>query len=270
MANGVLYIVATPIGNLGDFSQRAIETLSNVDLIACEDTRVTLKLLNHFGINTKTISYHKFSEKERSEKLIAFLLEGKNIALVSDAGTPIISDPGSILVQEARSNNIKVVPIPGPCAVITALSSIVNDGTFSFCGFIPQNKSELENYQKFLFNFNLVFYESPNRIIKTLYSCREIFGEIFVTVARELTKIHEDINTFNISEMINYLENSVVKGEIVLVLHKKTKNDKENIDFDICAKKLMEKGYSAKDTAQIISTIFNVKKNDVYKNIINN
>ena len=267
MSSGVLYIVATPIGNLGDFSQRAIDTLVSVDIIACEDTRVTQKLLNHFGINTQTISYHKFSEKERSQKLIGLLKSGKNVALVSDAGTPLISDPGSVLVQEARNENIKIVPISGPSAIITALSAIYNDGIFAFCGFVPQKVSEFEKFVKYINDFNLVFYESPNRIIKTLYLCKEIFGDITVSVARELTKIYEDINTFTVTDMINYLENGVVKGEIVLVLHK-VSNVQPNLEYMEKAEKLIKLGYSAKDTSQIISAIFDVKKNEVYKNIL--
>lgn len=264
---GILYIVATPIGNLGDMSQRAIDTLSAVDIIACEDTRVTQKLLNHFGINTQTISYHKFSEKERSKKLIEILKSGKNVALVSDAGTPLISDPGSILVKEAREEKIKVVPISGPSAIITTLSAIYNDGVFAFCGFAPQKRAEFEKFTNHIQDFNLVFYESPNRIIKTLYLCKEIFGDITVSVARELTKIYEDINTFAISDMISYLENGVVKGEFVLVLHK-VNQDKVEVEYMDKAVKLLQLGYSAKDTAQIISTLFDVKKNEVYKNII--
>ena len=266
MSSGILYIVATPIGNLCDISQRAITTLSDADLIACEDTRVTQKLLNHYKIITKTISYHKFSEKERSAKLINLLLEGKNIALVSDAGTPIISDPGSILVEEARKNNIKVIPVPGCSAITTFLSAISNDGLFAFCGFFPQKESEIYKYKKFTGDFNLVFYESPNRIIKSLNLIKEIFGEVKISLGRELTKIHEDINTFLISDMINYLSATTVKGEIVFVIHKT--DIKENIDYTEYARKLSQKGYSAKDVSIILSTIFDVPKNIIYKSLI--
>ena len=266
MNSGFLYIVATPIGNLGDFSTRAVETLQNVDLIACEDTRVTQKLLNHFGINTKTISYHKFSEKERSTKILSYLQEGKNVALVSDAGTPLISDPGSILVEEAKKQNIKVIPIPGCSAVITTLSAIPNDGKFAFLGFFPQKQSEIKPLLDFAKDFNLVFYESPNRILKTLNVVRDILGDVKVSLARELTKIHEDINTFNVSYMINYLENSIVKGEIVFVIHKIEHN--KNIDFEIFAKKLINNGYTAKDTVNILSLIFDVPKNELKKKVI--
>lgn len=265
MSTGNLYIVATPIGNLGDFSQRAIETLQNADIIACEDTRVTQKLLNHFGINTKTISYHKFSEKERSVKLIELLKQGQNVALVSDAGTPLISDPGSILVDEAKKENIKVVPIPGCCAVITALSAIYNDGTFAFMGFFPQKNSEAIKALAFVKDFNLVFYESPNRILKTLEFIRENIESVDISVAKELTKIHEDINTFEISEMMKYLKNTVIKGEFVFVIHKK--EDTQKAEYMEKAQKLLKEGYSAKDVSKIISTLFDVSKNEVYKKI---
>ena len=265
MAKGTLYIVATPIGNLGDFSARAVDTLKNADIIACEDTRVTQKLLNHFDIRTKTISYHKFSEKERSNKLIAALNNGSDVALVSDAGTPIISDPGSILVKEARENNIKVVPIPGCCAAITALSAIYNDGTFAFLGFFPQKLTDAKNILEYSKDFNLVFYESPNRIIKTLHFIKENLGSVDISIARELTKIHEDINSFEISEMINYLETTTVKGEIVFVIHKR--EIKEEKDYFKRAQKLLKEGFSAKDVSKIISILYDVPKNEVYKKI---
>lgn len=265
MRKGILYIVATPIGNLKDITFRAIDTLNAVDLIACEDTRVTQKLLNHYGISVKTISYHKFSEKERSFKLIQILNEGKNIALVSDAGTPLISDPGSILVAKAQENGIKVVPICGPSAVITTLSAISNDGNFAFCGFFPQKKTDVNKILNFSNDFDLVFYESPNRILKTLCIVRDILGSVRISLARELTKIYEDINTLEISEMINYLEKSAVKGEIVFVVHRN--NITSFFEYENYAQKLLVKGYSAKDTSQIISILFDVAKNEVYQKI---
>ena len=265
MHAGNLYIVATPIGNLGDFSTRAVETLKTADIIACEDTRVTQKLLNHFDISTKTISYHKFSEKERTIKLLELLKQGRNVALVSDAGTPLISDPGSILVKEAKNENIKVIPIPGCCAAITALSAIYNDGVFAFMGFFPQKNSQALKALSYSKDFNLVFYDSPNRIIKTLNFIKETLGEVNISVAKELTKIHEDINTLEISEMIKYLENTVIKGEFVFVVHKQ--ETKEEIDYLPNAKKLLQEGFSAKDVSKIISTLFDVPKNEVYKKI---
>lgn len=265
MGNGKLYIVATPIGNLGDFTIRAAEVLKTVDIIACEDTRVTQKLLNHYGITTKTISYHKFSEKERSGKLIDFLKNGQNVALVSDAGTPLISDPGSILVNEAKKENLQVIPVPGCSALITALSGIHNDGTFAFLGFFPQKLSDMQKVLDYVSAFNLVFYESPNRILKTLYFIKENIGSVNISVARELTKVHEDINTFEISDMINYLEKTVVKGEIVFVVHKREKQ--ENIEYSDKVKSLLKEGFGAKDVAKIISVFYDVSRNEVYKKV---
>ena len=268
MKTGTLYIVATPIGNLSDISQRALETLQSVDIIACEDTRVTQKLLNHFSISTKTISYHKFSEKERSAKLVEMLLNGQNIALVSDAGTPLISDPGSILISECEKNSIQIIPIPGCCALITALSAISNDSQFAFLGFFPQKETEIENLKKYIHDFDLIFYESPNRIIKSLKSIKKILGNVNVSIGRELTKIHEEIKTFQIDEMINYLENSTVKGEFVLVIHKlKQETNLKEINFLNEAQKILKLGYSTKDTAKIISCIFDLPKNQVYQTL---
>ena len=266
MSTGNLYIVATPIGNLGDFSRRAVDVLQNVDIIACEDTRVTQKLLNHFGINTKTISYHKFSEKERSAKLIEILKNGNDVALVSDAGTPLISDPGSVLVKEAKNESIKVIPVPGCCALITALSSIYTDGAFAFAGFFPQKISDAKKILSYIDEFNLVFYESPNRILKTLKSVEQQLGSVTVSVARELTKIHEDINTFEISEMILYLEKSTLKGEIVFVIHKKETDEKT--DYAEYTQKLLSEGYGAKEVSKIISVMFGVSRNEVYQSIV--
>ena len=265
MEFGTLYIVATPIGNLGDFSSRAIQTLQSADIIACEDTRVTQKLLNHFGIKTKTISYHKFSEKEQSKKLINMLKNGQNIALVSDAGTPLISDPGNILVEIARTENITIVPVPGCCAAITALSAISASGSFAFMGFFPQKQSEIQPILKYSEHHNLVFYESPNRILKTLQTIQKTLGNVTISIGRELTKIHEDIKTLEISKMIEYLNNSTLKGEIVFIIHKKEYTD--HADYIAPAKKLLQEGFSAKDTAKIISIIFEMPKNEVYKNI---
>ena len=151
----------------------------------------------------------------------------------------------------------------------TALSAIANDGTFMFLGFFPQKLSEIEKLKNYISEANLVFYESPNRILKTLEISKELFGEIHVSIARELTKIHEDINTFPISQMIEYLENSVVKGEITLILHKKMES-KEDFDFSSQAEKLLKNGYSAKDTSKILSLIFDIPKNEIYKKIISN
>ena len=203
---GTLFIVATPIGNLSDFSKRAVETLKECDLILVEDTRQTIKLLNFFEIKKKMVSYHKFNEKERTMEIINDLKNGKNIALVSDAGTPCISDPGYILVKEARENNIKVIGIPGCSAVITALSiGGLDTSSFSFYGFVPTEnkaKKQLFNEIKTSKVKTKVIYESPKRIIKTLSELSNDIPECVVSVCSELTKIHEKCIYGKIDEVI--------------------------------------------------------------------
>lgn len=184
------YIVPTPIGNLGDITFRAIEVLKAVDVIACEDSRNTQKLLNHFEIKTKLISYHKFNEKERVNLFLNMLSEGKTVALVSDAGTPLICDPGSVLLEELKLNNIKVTSLPGACALTTFLSQVPRAGEdFAFVGFLPKSESKIfEILQKFS-HTNLVFYDSPNRLLKTLEYINKFNPDAKVAVGRELTKI---------------------------------------------------------------------------------
>ncbi len=193
---GILYLVATPIGNLQDISLRCIETLKTVDLIACEDTRHTRKLLTHFNISQKLTSYHEHNEQKRAEELAELLLDGKSIAVVSDAGTPAICDPSFRIVQKAHEIGAKVVPIPGAVAFVNALivSGLPTDSVF-FGGFLPSKKSETRNRLeevKYIFA-TLVFYETPHRISKSLQDCLEVLGNRNAAVARELTKLHEEI-----------------------------------------------------------------------------
>lgn len=217
---GDLYIVSTPIGNLEDITLRALRVLKEVDLIACEDTRVTKKLLKHYEIQTKLFSYHKFSEKQKAQQIIEFLNAGKNIALVSDAGTPVISDPGFELIKMAKKYDIKVIPIPGPSAVITALSATGSeDGKFVFLGFLPKTKNEKEKLLSKYRETAIIFYESPNRLLKTLTELDEIFGNITITVARELSKIFEEIKTATVGELIEYYSKKPIKGEITVILN---------------------------------------------------
>ncbi len=265
MNKGTLYTVATPIGNLSDITQRAVEVLSSVDIIACEDTRVTQKLLNHFDIKTKTISYHKFSEQKRSVEIIEHLNNGLNVALVTDAGTPLISDPGSILIENARKESIKITPIVGACAVIGLLQSVQNSGNFAFIGFFPQKKEEIKLLEKIIYDFDIVFYEAANRIIETFENIKEAFGEkIKISIGRELTKKFEDINTFEITEMLEYLKSNTLKGEIVALIHKSNKpNEDKNCLAEIT--KLLNKGFSAKDISIILSELNFGNKNEIYK-----
>lgn len=219
---GQLFIVATPIGNLEDITQRALRVLREADLIACEDTRHTRKLLNHFAITTATISYHEHNEQERAAELCEVLESGKNVALVSDAGTPLISDPGFRLVQAAVDRGISVVPIPGASAVITALSvSGLPTDQFLFAGFLPSRagarRAKLNELRTVA--GTLVFYEAPHRIKATLKEALDVFGDRQAVIARELTKLHEEFARGSLSELVEkFLQNETPRGEMVLII----------------------------------------------------
>jgi 16S rRNA (cytidine1402-2'-O)-methyltransferase len=219
---GTLYVVATPIGNLSDITHRAIEVLRDADLIACEDTRHTRKLLQHYGITTKTISYHEHNEQIRCDELIAQLQEGKTIAVVSDAGTPAISDPGYRLVHQAAEQGIPVVPLPGPSAVITALvgSGLPTD-EFFFAGFLPARSVARQQRLRdlALVPATLIFYEAPHRLRSTLEDASKILGERKAVVARELTKLHEEFRRGLLSDLVeHYSSQETPRGEIVLLI----------------------------------------------------
>jgi 16S rRNA (cytidine1402-2'-O)-methyltransferase len=218
---GTLYLVATPIGNLSDITHRALEVLRDVDLIACEDTRHTHKLLSHYGITTKTVSYHQHNEQQRTAQLIDQLQQGHNIAIVSDAGTPSISDPGFRLVRAAIENEVTVVPVPGPSALISALIAAgLPTDEFFFAGFLPARSnarrarlSELQSVPG-----TLIFYEAPHRLAGTLKDAYEILGERDAVVARELTKVHEEIRRGRLSELSNHYQSAEPRGEIVVLI----------------------------------------------------
>lgn len=220
--SGTLYLVATPIGNLEDITGRALRLLREVDLIACEDTRHTRVLLDHYGIKTKTISYHEHNERERAQQLYALLEEGKNIALVSDAGTPGISDPGFRLVRMCAEGGASVVPVPGPAAFVAALvASGLPTDEFFFGGFLPARstarRARLEEVRAI--PSTLIFYEAPHRLAETLADAREILGERAAAVARELTKLHEEIVRGHLSELARrFAEKEVARGEMVLLI----------------------------------------------------
>ena len=220
--SGTLYLVATPIGNLSDITQRAIKTLNEVDLIACEDTRHTQKLLNHFGIQTKTISYHDHNEQQRTEQLIEKLKQGSSIAVVSDAGSPAISDPGYRLVRAAIDHDLNVVPIPGPSALISALTVAgLPTDEFFFAGFLPSRSTARRMRLQELTTVpgTLVFYESPHRLATTLTDALEVLGERDAVVARELTKLHESFKRGKLSELAKHYSGvEEPRGEIVLLI----------------------------------------------------
>jgi 16S rRNA (cytidine1402-2'-O)-methyltransferase len=219
---GTLYVVSTPIGNLEDITHRAIRVLGEVDLIACEDTRHTHKLLQHYGISTKTISYHEHNEQERSGELIDLLLRGTNVAVVSDAGTPGISDPGFRLIRLAVAKQVQVVPIPGPSALVTALvASGLPTDEFFFGGFLPARSGARQTRLNELRAVpgTLIFYEAPHRLAATLKDAFEILGEREAVVARELTKLHEEIARGRLSELAaRFSSGETARGEIVLIV----------------------------------------------------
>ena len=228
--SGKLYLVATPIGNLEDITLRAIQVLKDVDLIAAEDTRHTLKLLNHLKIKKPLISYYKQNEKIKTKELINKLLNGENIALVSDAGTPAISDPGEEIVREAINQNIEIVPIPGACALINSLiSSGISAKEFIFIGFLPVNKKDknkkLEEYKNA--KQTLIFYEAPHKLIDTLENIRDILGDRSICLARELTKIHEEFIRGTVSEILEKCKEP--KGEFVIVVEGSQESSDEEI-----------------------------------------
>ncbi|MBI4433114.1 MAG: 16S rRNA (cytidine(1402)-2'-O)-methyltransferase, partial [Candidatus Omnitrophica bacterium] len=219
--SGILYLVATPIGNLGDITYRAVEILKNVDLIACEDTRHSSVLLNHYGIHKPLMSYHDFSERQKAPRLAEEMKNGKTIALISDAGTPGIADPGYRLVKAAIENNIKVEAIPGPSAVLTALSlSGLPTDRFVFEGFLPVKSGAREKKLLSLKEEDrtVIFYESPHRILKSLKAIEKTLGEITVVVARELTKKFEEIFRGTAAEAHKYFSQKKIRGEFVILL----------------------------------------------------
>ena len=257
------YIVPTPIGNIEDITLRAIDVLKSVDIIACEDTRTTQSLLYKYNIKTKTVSFHKFNEKSKVDEFISMLKNGKKIALVSDAGTPMICDPGSILISELRKNNISITSLAGACAVSTFLSGIPRENEyFSFIGFFPKT-SEIakEIFCKYA-DTNLIFYESPNRIVETLKLIKEIRGEVKIALSRELTKLYEETVIDSISKVIEYFS-SGIKGEIVCMVYPNEKSDE--FLFKTKIQSLKDKGFKSKEIATILSTLYDINKNEVYK-----
>ena len=273
---GILYVVATPIGNINDITYRAVEVLSNVYIIATEDTRHSKKIFNYFGIKTKQISYHKHNEVERRDYLIKLLLEGKDIAIVSDAGTPSISDPGDIIISEAHKKNIMVSPIPGVSSVIAAISSsgFASDD-FKFIGFLPKKNSKKLDILKIKNNFSLVFFESPNRVINTLEELRKIYGgQKKILVAKEITKIYENINHLSLDDWFEYFSennNERLKGEFVIIIPKEELTNKDVSDSKIESFiiLLLKNNVSYNSAIKIVCTFYKLNKNKIYKKYIN-
>ncbi|MCI9346953.1 MAG: 16S rRNA (cytidine(1402)-2'-O)-methyltransferase [Lachnospiraceae bacterium] len=227
---GMLYLCATPIGNLGDMTPRAVETLQNVDLIAAEDTRNSIKLLNHFGIRTSMTSYHEYNKVEKADYLVEQIQQGKNVALISDAGTPAISDPGEVLVQKCQERGITVTSLPGPAACITALTlSGLSSRRFCFEGFLPSDKKEKAQILAELKEESrtIVIYEAPHHLVRTLGELYEALGERRITLCRELTKKFETILPTTIGEALSLYEREEPRGEYVLVVEGKSLRQKE-------------------------------------------
>lgn len=259
------YIVPTPIGNLSDITLRAIETLKSVDIIACEDMRVTQKLLNHYDIRTKCVSYHKFNEKERVDYFLELLNEGKKIALVSDAGTPLFCDPGAVIVEELRKHNFSVTSLAGANAVATFLSQVPREGEdFTFIGFLPKTKTQIENLLKTYKSTDIVFYDSPNRILNTLDIIKDIRPNSKVAIGRELTKVFEEIVIDSAENIIEHFKNNILKGEIVGLIFRENFNCND-IDIDEKISVLKRKGFKDKDISVILTELYKLNKNDIYK-----
>ena len=271
---GRLYIVATPIGNLEDITLRALKALKQVSVIAAEDTRRTKKLLNAYNINTPLTSLYEHNELKKSGALIAKIMEGYDIAYVSDAGTPGISDPGYLLIQEALANNVSLVPIPGACAAIATLSiSGLPTDSFVFHGFLPARSGKRRDFIRSMANETktIVFYESPKRLMATLRDVMDILGNRQIVVARELTKIYEEIIRSPVAEVIDAWQNRVVKGEITIIISGSKKVDRPPSEDDIhhlIARYKQNSALSERDLIGKISRELGVSRKLVYSEVI--
>ncbi|MEE3393267.1 MAG: 16S rRNA (cytidine(1402)-2'-O)-methyltransferase [Lachnospiraceae bacterium] len=279
IAYGNLYIVATPIGNLDDMTFRAIKVLKEADLIAAEDTRNTIRLLNHFEISTPMTSYHEYNKYDKAMVLIGQLKEGKNIALVTDAGTPGISDPGEVIVGFAHREDIRCIPVPGPAACITALCvSGLSTRRFAFEAFLPRDKrsradilSELRDETR-----TIIIYEAPHHLKETLSDLFNVLGDRKAAAARELTKIHEDINLSSLKELIEYYNDNDPRGEYVLVIEGKSLEDKkqeekaqwEDLSVPDHVKLYEDQGFDRKEAMKKAAADRGVSKRDIYNQLM--
>jgi 16S rRNA (cytidine1402-2'-O)-methyltransferase len=271
---GTLYLVATPIGNLKDMTFRAVEILREVDLIACEDTRYTRNLLNHFRISNRTVSYHEHNEKERAEELVDRLLAGESIAIVSDAGTPGICDPGFLIVQRAIDIGAAVVSIPGPAAFVAALvaSGLATDAIY-FGGFLPAKKGErIKRLEQLRYiPATLIFYEAPHRLAGSLASCKTVLGDRHAAVARELTKLHEEIARGSLSSLAGRFSDEKVKGEIVLVIARADPSIVRKADPGSIVDRIAElvnEGSDRKSALKKAAKEFGLSKSEAYRQTI--
>lgn len=268
MPEGRLYVVSTPIGNLEDITLRALDTLRKVDYIACEDTEHSIKLLNYYEIKKPLISYWSEKEKVRAEEIIHKIKSGHNVALITDAGTPGISDPGAVVISRAIQEGIDVIAVPGVTALITALSiSGLNSQEFTFIGFLPVKQSQRKKKLLELSSERrtLVFYEAPHRILQTLNDMLEVFGDRKVCITRELTKMFEEVLRGSLSEIIEKLERSKIAGEYVIVVEG-AKEREFSLDEALKeVRELMKKGKGRKEAVKIVSELYNLSKKELYE-----
>lgn len=271
--SGTLYVVGTPIGNLGDFSPRAVSVLEQADFIAAEDTRVTLKLLNHFDIKKELVSYYEHNKREKGDVILQRLLAGESCAVVTDAGMPAISDPGEDLVRSCHEHGIPVEAVPGPTAFATALAiSGMETGRFTFEGFLSVTKRTRREHLEELKNERrtMVFYEAPHKLIYTLRDFLETFGDREIALVREITKIHEEVVRTTLSEAVRKYEAEKPKGEFVLILAGK-KEEAQPLTLEeavAMAQKLTAQGMSVNAAAKEIAGATGFKKNEIYKALL--
>lgn len=273
--SGKLYVVGTPIGNLSDFSPRGIKTLEEVDFIAAEDTRVTLKLLNHFEIKKELVSYFEHNKKGKGEFIINRILSGESAAVVSDAGMPAISDPGEELVALAHQNGIEVESVPGPSAFVTALSiSGMDCRRFCFEGFLPIDKVERKEALSRLRKETrtMVFYEAPHKLKQTLKDFSDIFEETReIAIVKEITKLHETVLKTTLFEALKYFEDNAPRGEYVIILAGAKEEEREEISVEsavLLAKKFIEEGMSVSAAAKAAAEETGIRKNEIYRSLI--
>jgi len=272
---GILYLVATPIGNLGDISQRALEVLSSVDFIAAEDTRVSLKLLNHFGIKKPLVSYFEHNRAASGERILERLLKGESCALVTDAGMPAISDPGEDLVRLCVENGVRVVGIPGPCAAVSALA-VSGLPTQRFCceGFLSTARKNRFQHLEAIKNERrtMVFYEAPHKLLNTLRDFLEALGDREVVICRELTKLHEEVLRTTLSGAVAHYEETTPKGEFVIVLRGAQEERPEEMSPEEALKAVenyRNQGHSLKEAARLASEETGFSKNELYNMYVN-
>ena len=263
--NSGLYVVSTPIGNLKDITLRALDVLNKSDLILCEDTRVSKKLLSHYQINTKIISYHKFNERKNLDKIIEILKNDQIVSLISDAGTPAISDPGRLLVKQCVKEDISIIPIPGPSAIITSLSISGFSDQFYFHGFLADTDNLIKKEFEFFKNLksSIVFFISAKKLIKKFILLKEFFSDREILICRELTKLHESIYRGNVSEINNFKFNP--KGEVTVIISENSIKDKKILD-ESDKKKIRKliRNISVKDIVRVFSQEKNIPKSKIY------